>query len=29
VFANLTADFVASALLMPSLALTLLAQALG
>jgi competence protein ComEC len=29
VFANLTADFVASALLMPSLALALLAQALG
>jgi competence protein ComEC len=29
VFANLSADFVASALLMPSLALTLLAQALG
>jgi competence protein ComEC len=29
VFANLTADFVASALLMPSLALTLLAQAFG
>ena len=29
VLANLTADFVASALLMPSLALTLLAQAVG
>jgi competence protein ComEC len=29
VFANLTADFVASALLMPSLALSLLAQAVG
>jgi competence protein ComEC len=29
VFANLTADFVASAVLMPTLALTLLAQALG
>jgi competence protein ComEC len=29
VFANLTADFVASALLMPSLALTLFAQVLG
>jgi competence protein ComEC len=29
VFANLTADFVASAVLMPALALTLLAQALG
>jgi competence protein ComEC len=29
VFANLTADFVASALLMPSLALALFAQALG
>jgi competence protein ComEC len=29
VFANLTADFVASAILMPSLALTLLAQGMG
>ncbi len=29
VFANLTADFVASAVLMPSLALTLVSQALG
>jgi competence protein ComEC len=29
VFANLTADFVASAVLMPSLALTLVAQSLG